>query len=174
MRVQGLARRVSQACFSAERWARSSGGTFHSSTYATQKSSAAWDWPFSDQHPIGGSLTPSHRTRLTLPPTPDRVRIHHLLGLADLAPEGPLEQGRDLAENEDGGGVLDDADAEVGGVVDVFGREGRAREDELDVEPRERERAEREGGRGEEAALEGRARVEPDWAPEGGVVDLRR
>jgi hypothetical protein len=41
MRAQGLARRVSQACFSAERCARSSGGTFHSSTYGIQKESAA-------------------------------------------------------------------------------------------------------------------------------------
>ena len=171
MRVQGLARRVSQACFSAERWARSSGGTFHSSTYEIQNSSAAAANSVSISTCFN-QLQFRLNGLLTLPPALHRIRINHLLGFLDLAPEGPLKQARDLPKHEDGGGVLDDAYAEVGRVVYVIGGEGRAREDELDIEARERERDECEGDCSDEAPLDGRARVDPDWAPEGGFVHL--
>lgn len=49
--------------------------------------------------------------------------------------------------------------------MDVAGREGAPREDEVDVEPREGERGDGERERDEEGALERLARA----APDGGV-----
>ena len=102
------------------------------------------------------------RERPTLAARLDCALVGLIPALFQLARKHPLDEEAQLTQRQSPGRVRDGRDAQIGGLVEVAGRKGRAREDEGDPQPGQGKGDEEERDGEEQGASEGALRALPD------------